>query len=81
LVRFPLIFISGIFIPLNEMSGATRLVTQFSPLTYLVDALNHGMGQAAVMPWYVDIAALVLFTFVFVAGASFILKKRSMKGL
>ena len=81
LVRFPLIFISGIFIPLNEMSGATRLVTQFSPLTYLVDALNHGMGQPAVMPWYVDIAALVLFTFVFVAGASFILKKRSMKGL
>ena len=34
LVRWPLMFISGIFIPLNEMAPWARMVAYLSPLTY-----------------------------------------------
>ncbi len=55
LVRFPLIFISGIFIPLSEMTGAAKYITYCSPLTYLVDALNQSMGQEHAFAWWVDL--------------------------
>ena len=61
LVRFPLIFISGIFIPVSEMTGAAKYITYCSPLTYLVDILNQSMGQAYVFDWWIDL--LVLFGF------------------
>jgi len=43
LVRFPLIFISGAFISLSDMTGLGLVATHFSPLFYLVD----GIG----LPW------------------------------
>jgi len=81
LVRFPLIFISGIFIPLSGMTGAAKYITYCSPLTYLVDALNHSMGQAYVFSWWTDLLVLVGFMVVFVAVAIAVLKRKSLKGL
>ena len=81
LVRFPLIFISGIFIPLSGMTGAAKYITYCSPLTYLVDALNHSMGQAYVFSWWTDLLVLAGFMVVFVAVAIAVLKRKSLKGL
>ena len=81
LVRFPLIFISGVFVPLSEMTGAGRFVTMFSPLTYLVDGLNASLGGEVVIGAAWDILALLLFTVIFMAGASYVLRKKAMKGL
>ena len=35
LIRFPLIFISGIFVPLAQMQGWGLAIAYWSPLTYL----------------------------------------------
>jgi ABC-2 type transport system permease protein len=39
LVKFPLIFISGVFVPLQEM-GNLKVISFFSPLTYYVDLVK-----------------------------------------
>jgi ABC-2 type transport system permease protein len=81
LVRFPLIFISGIFIPLADLPQAARAVSFFSPLTYLADGLNSAMGQQPVIPIAIDIAVLAGFTIAFLLAANFILKRMALKGL
>ncbi len=67
LVRLPLIFVSGIFIPLSQLSGPLFVLTSLSPLTYLVDLFHTGLTSNAVYPWYVDAVVLVAVIFVFVA--------------
>jgi ABC-2 type transport system permease protein len=59
IVQFPLMFLSGIFFPLEIMPEWLRGVATFLPLTYLGDALRQTMvGGTAFAPLGVD--ALVL---------------------
>ena len=52
LVRWPLMFISGIFIPLEEMAAWARVLAYISPLTYAQDLMNHAvLGQGFLNPW------------------------------
>jgi ABC-2 type transport system permease protein len=81
LIRFPLIFISGVFIPLSTMSGLAVSIAYLSPLTYLVDGLNDSMGQASVFVWAVDVSVLLLFTILFVFATKKVLRRNLMKGL
>ena len=81
LIRFPLIFISGIFIPLQDLQGAGRIVSYFSPLTYLVDMFHAGLDGTSVFHVSVDILALVVFTFIFLMISSYFHKRNMMKGL
>jgi ABC-2 type transport system permease protein len=81
LVRFPLIFISGIFIPLSDMTAPGIYISYLSPLTYLVDGLNAAMGQAPFFPWIVSLSVLLGFTALFLFGAVAVLGRNTMKGL
>ena len=81
LIRFPLIFISGIFTPLAELPESARAISRFSPLTYLSDDLDATMGQTAVIPLLLDVLVLVGFTVVFLLAASATLKRKALKGL
>ncbi|MEF8879273.1 MAG: ABC transporter permease, partial [Candidatus Thermoplasmatota archaeon] len=71
LIRFPLIFISGIFIPLQDLPEMGRILSYFSPLTYLVDLFHAGFDGTSVFPVIVDIFALIIFTSVFLLIASY----------
>ena len=81
LVRFPLIFISGVFIPISELPDAARAVTFCSPLTYLVDGLGGTMNQGGYFPLWLDAIVLVAFTAVFLTLASWTLQRKALKGL
>jgi ABC-2 type transport system permease protein len=81
LIRFPLIFISGIFIPLQELQGTGRILSYISPLTYLVDMFHAGLDGTSVFPVSVDILALIIFTCVFLLISSYFHKRNMMKGL
>jgi ABC-2 type transport system permease protein len=81
LVRFPLIFISGIFIPLSEMTSPGIYIAYISPLTYLVDGLNAALGQEPFMPWAFSLVILFGFTVLFLFGAVKVLGRNMMKGL
>jgi ABC-2 type transport system permease protein len=58
-VQFPLMFLSGIFFPLEILPQWLKTVATFLPLTYLGDALRQTMvGGAPFVPLWVDFAVL-----------------------
>lgn len=60
LLRWGLLFISGVFIPLEEMAPVARAVAYLSPLTYAQDLMNHALlGVGLLGPW-LDLAVLLL---------------------
>jgi ABC-2 type transport system permease protein len=61
LVRLPLIFISGVFIPLAEMPEWGQRLAPLSPLSYAADLIRIGMGGAGYFPVLLDVSALLLF--------------------
>jgi len=63
-VKFPLIFISGIFVPLSEMPAFARSITFISPLTYFTDLVRYATGGKNYFAVGVDLLVLVLFTVV-----------------
>ena len=60
LVRWPLLFISGIFIPLEEMAPWARAVSYLSPLTYTQDLLNYAILGNGAQSLTLDLVALLL---------------------
>ncbi|HWI60777.1 MAG TPA: ABC transporter permease [Symbiobacteriaceae bacterium] len=59
LVQFPMMFLSGCFVPLEMLPDFLRPVTQAMPLTYLVDGLRQLMvGAEPLFPLWVDFAVL-----------------------
>ncbi len=81
LIRFPLIFISGIFIPLQELQGLGRILSYISPLTYLVDMFHAGLDGISAFPIVIDILALIIFTCCFLLISVYFHKRNMMKGL
>lgn len=70
LVRWPLMFISGIFVPLEEMAGWARALAYVSPLTYAQDLMNHAMlGRGFLNPW-LDLVLLPILLVVFLIPAA-----------
>ena len=60
LLRWGLLFISGVFIPLSQMSPTARTVAYLSPLTYAQDLMNWAvLGSGLLSPW-LDLVVLVL---------------------
>jgi len=69
LVRFPVVFISGIFIPLGNMGFWGKAVASFSPLTYFADLTRYSIGATNYYSILFDFTALVIFTVLFFALA------------
>ena len=63
-VKFPLLFISGIFVPLSEMPAFARSITYISPLTYFTDLTRYATGGENYFPVAADLLAIVGFTVV-----------------
>ena len=81
LTRFPQIFISGIFIPLGELTGWVKVLSYISPLTYLVDLFHAGITGVSVFNPVWDITVLVIAILLFFFLARFIQMRNLMKGL
>jgi ABC-2 type transport system permease protein len=68
LIKFPLIFISGVFVPITEI-GQFKILSFFSPLTYYTDLVRHSIQGASYFPPFVDLVILfAFFTFLFVVS-------------
>jgi ABC-2 type transport system permease protein len=77
LIKFPLVFISGIFIPLEQMPSWGLALAVFSPLTYFTDLVRYTFTGDHFFQVVIDIAALAVFTLVFTVGTMY-LHKRTM---
>jgi ABC-2 type transport system permease protein len=69
MVKFPLVFISGVFIPLGELPVWGKIIASISPLTYFTDLVRYSIQGTSYYPLAADILALIVFTvaFLFVA--------------
>jgi len=71
-VRLPLLFVSGIFVPISQMPAWARCVAPFSPLSYASALIRAAFGRPAFFPAWISIAMLLLFTLVlFLAACKF----------
>ena len=59
LLRWPLLFISGIFIPLDQMAPWARAISYLSPLTYSQDLMNHAVLGQGLQPLLLDLGAML----------------------
>ena len=79
LIKFPLVFISGIFVPLEQMPFWGLVLSVFSPLSYFTDLVRYSFTGDHFFPVWIDIAALAVFTLVFTIGTMFLHKKTMPK--
>jgi ABC-2 type transport system permease protein len=77
LFRFPMIFLSGVFIPVSALPPALKLAAYAMPLTYSIDCLKVSFGyQPEIMHPAASLAVLIAFTVVFLALSVKIMKGR-----
>jgi ABC-2 type transport system permease protein len=75
LVRLPLIFVSGVFIPLETMPVAGQVVALCSPLTYGNDMIRFAYDGTTNFGVIHDIVFLVIFILIFQFAANRLYKK------
>jgi ABC-2 type transport system permease protein len=68
-VKFPMVFISGIFIPLDELPAWGQAIAYISPLTYFTDIARSCIQGRGHLPLAVDFAVLMAFTVLFLLVA------------
>jgi ABC-2 type transport system permease protein len=71
LVKFPLVFISGIFIPIDQMPLWSRTISLISPLTYMTDLIRYSIQGSSYYSVRLDFVAIAAFTVIFMALAMF----------
>jgi ABC-2 type transport system permease protein len=77
LIKFPLVFISGIFIPLEQMPAWGLALAVCSPLTYFTDLVRYSFTGIHYFPVLTDFFALGIFTLAFTV-VTMLLHKRTM---
>jgi ABC-2 type transport system permease protein len=74
-LRLPMIFISGVFIPVQSLPLQLQVISYLTPLTYLVDALREAMMAPSIM-FAVDIVALLTWIAALQVLAIAVLKRK-----
>lgn len=59
--RFPMIFLCGLFFPIERLPPALRPLSYALPLTYGGDVLQGAVNQSARLPLWLSLAVLVAF--------------------
>jgi ABC-2 type transport system permease protein len=59
--RFPMIFLCGLFSPIERLPVLVRPLSHALPLTYGADILHGAFGGRNAMPLWSDLALLFLF--------------------
>lgn len=80
-VRMPMIFISGVLVPLAEMPRWSRLLAVISPLSYCSDLIRMSFGAEPYFGPWLDVAALVSFSLVFLYIAYFFHRRGRARAL
>lgn len=71
-VRIPLLFISGVFIPVKDLPTWGQVLSVFSPLTHTIELVRGGLGGENFFEIPVSIAVLFVYLAVFLfAGMYF----------
>jgi ABC-2 type transport system permease protein len=74
-IKLPLIFISGVLIPLNQLSIWSLTLAMLSPLTYPTDLLRIFYVGEGFFSLYIDLIATIIFAIIFTIAALKLHKK------
>ena len=69
MVKFPVVFISGIFVPLGDLPLWGKAIAFVSPLTYFTDLTRHSLQANGYLPIGVDLVILLTFSALFLVLA------------
>jgi ABC-2 type transport system permease protein len=75
LIKFPLVFISGIFVPLQQLPPWGVALSACSPLTYFTDLVRYSFTGEHFFPVMTDIVVLGVLMLVFTAGTMYLHKR------
>nr|WP_319376200.1 ABC transporter permease [uncultured Methanoregula sp.] len=75
LVRMPLIFVSGVFIPVSQIPAAGQFIVYLSPLTYGNDLIQAAYSGTTLFHPLADVAMICIFILVFQFVANRLYKK------
>jgi ABC-2 type transport system permease protein len=81
IVRWPLLFISGLFIPLSALGDWGQRLSWISPLTFANDLTYGAMGSASYYAMWVDLGMLVVLWGVFLWAGLRLHQLGRMKGM
>ncbi|MFC1488169.1 ABC transporter permease [Thermoproteota archaeon] len=75
-IMFPMMFLSGVFFPVEQMPWFMQSISKFLPLTYVADALRKVMVLGADIPTLTtELAVLIIFGVVMTAIAVPVFKR------
>ena len=69
MIKFPLVFISGIFIPIEDLPTWGKMLSSISPLTYFTDLARYCMQGQSHYPAELDLIVLAAFSLAFLITA------------
>jgi ABC-2 type transport system permease protein len=75
-LRLPMIFIAGVFVPIQALPLQLRVISYLTPLTYLVDALREAMTAPTIL-FAVDILSLLAWFAVLQTLATIVLNRKT----
>ena len=81
MIKFPLVFISGIFIPIEELPAWGRVFSSICPLTYFTDLARYSIQGKSHYPIALDFTVLVVATIIFLVTAIKIHERTMQKRL
>ena len=77
LFRFPMIFLSGVFIPIETLPLPIQVISYFLPLTYSVESLRMALlVSRSTIPYWVSIFVLMIFSLALYWMSVRVLRKR-----
>ncbi len=81
LVRLPLLFVSGIFVPISQIPAWARWAAWVSPLSYAGGVIRRGFGLRAYFPIWLSVLMLLVFTAGLIWAACRFHRRSRAKGL
>jgi ABC-2 type transport system permease protein len=74
--RFPMMFLGGVFVPVDSLPSWLQVIARCLPLTYSVEALRNAIESTSWQMIWIDLGMLLVFSVVLYGLGVFILTKR-----
>ncbi len=81
LVKFPLVFISGVFVPIEQLPSWGQYVASLSPLTYFTDLARQLISGRSFYPMAINFVMMSVFAAIFIFAAIRIHERTLIKRL
>lgn len=75
-IRFPMMFLGGVFVPVDSMPAWLQVLARFLPLTYSVEALRAALSGGSWAAVALDLGALAAFSVILFGLAVHTLARR-----